>query len=147
MATIKNSGALERRLAEFSRKVSKAAHLRVGFLSNATYPDGTPVAMVAAIQNFGAPAAGIPPRPFFSNMVKDDSPNWGDNVATALKAKDFDATEALKLVGNDIAGKLRQSIIDTNEPPLKPATIRRKGFDKALIDTSTMINSVDYEVD
>lgn len=28
--------------------------LKVGFLANATYPDGTPVAMVAMIQEFGA---------------------------------------------------------------------------------------------
>jgi hypothetical protein len=42
---------------------------------------------------------------------------------------------------------LQQSIRDTNDPPLAQATIARKGFAKPLIDTSVMINSVDYEVE
>jgi hypothetical protein len=49
-------------------------------------------------------------------------------------------------VAEAIAGQLRESIIKTNAPPLSPRTIARKGFAKPLIDTSHMINSVDYEV-
>lgn len=103
--------------------------------------------MIAAIQEFGAPAAAIPPRPFFRNMVASKSDEWPDGVAQALVSSNYDAEKALGIVGAAIEGQLKQSIIDTNEPALKPATVARKGFDKPLIDTSNMINSVDSEVE
>jgi phage gpG-like protein len=146
MATVKGGIRLESALEAIVRKATNKKGVRVGFLENARYPDGTPVAMVAAIQNFGAPKVGIPPRPFFTNMVAQGRPTWGKVVAASLKAADFDTSKALKLVGEHVAGELRQSIRDTNSPALKPATVARKGFAKPLVDTGHMLNSVDYEV-
>ena len=75
---------LQAALAELAKKVSKAASVEVGFLEGATYPDGTSVAMIAAIDEFGAPANGTPPRPYFRNMIAKDSPDWGDAVGKLL---------------------------------------------------------------
>lgn len=122
---------LEKALAKISRNVSRAGSVKVGFLSNATYPDGTPVAMVAAIQNWGAPKAKIPPRPFFSNMVRDKSPEWPRAVGDLLVANNFDTTAVLEQVGQGIAGQLRQSIVDTNDPPLRPVTLRLREMKRA----------------
>jgi hypothetical protein len=146
MATISGGRKLEAALHALSAKLAKPATLRVGFLQGATYPDGKSVAMIAAIQEFGAPSAGVPPRPFFRNMVASQSPKWAAALAQALEANDNDAARALALMGEAIAGELRASIIDTNAPPLAPATVARKGFSKPLIDTSVMINSIDYEI-
>jgi hypothetical protein len=118
----------------------------VGFLEGATYPDGTSVAMVAVIQDFGAPNAGIPPRPFFRNVVAEGKMTWGKSLVTILKDNDYDAKRALKLMGEGIRGQIQNSITNGSFTPLKPATVRRKGFDKPLIDTGHMLNSVDYEV-
>jgi hypothetical protein len=120
--------------------------LRVGFLENATYPDGTLVAMVAAIQNYGAPAAGIPPRPFFSNMVRRKQAEWAPALGQLLVRNKYDVDKSLKQLAEGIKGQLQDSIQQTNSPPLKPATVKRKGFSKPLIDTGQMLNSVSYEV-
>lgn len=144
MATIKGGDKLEKAFTQLAARLSKPGTLRVGFLEKATYPDGKPVAMIAAIQNYGS--GHIPPRPFFSNMVRSKSKDWPKALAPLLKANDYDATLALRLMGEGIKGQLQQSIRDTNTPPLAPSTIARKGFDKPLIDTGHMINSVDYEV-
>ena len=146
MAEIHGGDKFNRALAEISKRVTKAATVRVGFLSDATYPDGTPVALVAATQNFGSMSQGIPPRPFFTNMVADKSSEWGDKLARLLEANDYDVEKALALMGQGIAGQLRQAITDTNAPPLAPETVRRKGFDKPLVDTGHMLASVDSEV-
>lgn len=146
MAELRGGTKLERKLAELAIKLSTPGTVRVGFLAGARYPNGTPVAMVAAIQNYGAPRAGIPPRPFFTNMIKAKSPQWGQAIANLLKSTDYNVDQTLRLTGEAIKGQLQQSIRDTNDPPLKPATIRRKGFSKTLIDTGQMINSVDYLV-
>lgn len=134
--TISGGGKLEARLREIAAKLGKAATLRVGFLEGAIYPDGTSVPMVAAIQEFGAPSAGIPPRPFFRTMVAEKSGRWGDVVALNLKANDFDAKRALALVGDGIKGQLQQSIVDTMGPPLSPITLmlrKMRSEDQGLI--------------
>ena len=146
MATISGGANLQKAMIEMAAQVAKPAKMRVGFLENATYPDGKYVAMIAAIQEFGAPSVGIPPRPFFRNMIAKKSKEWPLAIKTTLVRSNYDAEKALDIVGAAIAGQLRQSVIDTNAPPLAPATIRRKGFAKPLIDTSVMINSIDHEV-
>lgn len=130
-----------------SRKMRGTGEVvKVGFLEGATYPDGTPVALIAAIQNFGAPARGIPPRPFFSNMITEKGPGWGGKLARVLKAANYDTATALGRMGEGIAGQLRTSINETNSPALADSTIAAKGFDKPLIDTGHMWNSIAYEV-
>ena len=147
MATISGGDRLAARLTELSKNVTKSAELSVGFLAGATYPTGEHVATIAAIQEFGAPARNIPPRPFFRNMIAAKADSWPAAVAELLEANNYDATKTLMQTGEGIKGQLQQSIHDTNSPPLAPATIAKKGFDKPLIDTAVMINSIDYKVE
>jgi hypothetical protein len=135
---------LEEALRKMAEGLSRGGTVRVGFLENATYPDGKSVAMIAAIQDFGT--GTIPPRPFFRNMIAAKQGEWPGAIDGLLKANDYDIDKTLQQTGAAIAGQLRQSIIDTNAPPLAESTIRRKGHSKPLIDTSHMINSVDFEV-
>lgn len=146
MGAIKGGEKLAAALAKISAGVSKPATLSVGFLEGATYPDGTSVPMVAAINEFGAPSRGIPPRPFFRNMVASKSPEWPKAVGDLLKANDYDAEKTLGHAGEDIKGQLQQSIVDTNAPPNAQSTIDAKGSSKPLVDTGHMLNSVDYSV-
>lgn len=168
---IRGGEKVEAALADIARKLKSGGTLRVGFLAGATYPaskkgdlrsdykdrkkqkiagaiagvsGGMPVAAVAAFQNFGT--AKIPRRPFFTNMVINKSPGWPRAVALNLKATGYDSQKTLDLVGEGIEGQLRREIIATNSPPLAASTIARKGFEKPLIDSSHMINSVDHEV-
>lgn len=144
MATIKGGERAKAAIAQLLRKLGQPGQLRVGFLEGATYPDGTTVAMVAAAQNFGT--RRIPKRPFFTNMVADKQDGWAPALLACLKASDNDPIKALSLMGEGIEGQLKQSILDTNSPPLAPATIARKGFEKPLVDTSHMLNSTGWEV-
>jgi hypothetical protein len=145
--TVLNGGeALERRLAEISKDVRIASTLRVGFLEGATYPDGTSVALVAAVNEFGAPSRNQPPRPFFRNMIAAKSGEWPEAIANLLVANNYNARKTLEIAGEAIKGQLKDSILNGQYAPLTPATIARKGFDTPLIDTSTMINSIDKEV-
>jgi hypothetical protein len=143
---MRGGSGVTRVLAEIAERVSQPWGLRVGFLENATYPDGKPVAMIAMIQEFGAPRAGIPPRPFFRNMIAAKQGEWPAAVGDLIVDNDYDVRAALDQAGFAIAGQLRQSIRDLWEPPLAASTVARKGFDKPLVDTGHMLNSVDHEV-
>lgn len=146
MATIKGGEKLAAALAKIARSVDHPATVRVGFLEKAKYPDGKPVAMIAAINEFGAPSRGQPPRPFFRNAIAKHKGEWPGAIAGLLRANDYDVAKALDLTGYAIAGQIRQSIIDLTDPSLAPSTVRKKGFDKPLIETGTMLNSIDHEV-
>ncbi|OIN06158.1 hypothetical protein BFS86_19425 [Shewanella algae] len=137
---------LEAALAEIAKRVTQASSVDIGLLDGATYPDGTSIPMVAAIQEFGAPARNIPPRPFFRNMIAAKSPEWPEAVGELLISNDYDASKTLGQTGAAIKGQLQQSIADFNGVPLSEATIAKKGSSKQLIDTGVMINSVDFEV-
>ena len=145
---IKGGSKLKRRLEELAENLRRTGQVRVGFLENATYPDGTLVAQVAAQNEFGAVLnhATIPSRPFFRNMIAKYSTDWPAEIAILIVKNEYDSDITMLQMGERIAGQLRQSIIDLVEPPLAPSTIARKGFDKPLIDTGHMLNSVDYEL-
>jgi hypothetical protein len=146
MVQIKGGDKLEAALAKIAKNVTKAAAVDVGFLEDATYPDGTSVAMVAAIQEFGAPNAGIPPRPFFRGMIQEKSPQWPQAIATQLKETEYDAEKTLGRMGEGIKGQLQDAIVDFNPVPLSPVTIAKKGNDKQLVETGHMLRSADYRV-
>jgi hypothetical protein len=114
--------------------------LKLGFLDTATYPDGSYVASVAFNNEFGN--ENQPPRPFFRSMIANT--NVTQMLINLLRHNSPE--KALALLGEELKGKLQQSINDLMEPHLAQSTIDAKGFSKPLIDTSHMINSVGYEV-
>lgn len=147
MATLKQTNKLADKLQKLMKSTEGLPRVSVGFLSDATYPDGKSVAMVASVNEFGAPSRGQPPRPFFRIMVAEKRDTWGDAIAANYKATDGNVKQTLDRMGQGIKGQLQQSIRDLIDPPLAPSTIKAKGFDKPLIETSVMLNSVDYRVD
>lgn len=123
MAQVSGGDKLDAALSKLRDRILNAHEVRVGFLEGAEYPDGTlNVPTVAAINNFGAPEAGIPARPFFTNMIARNSPEWGERFAVVLQAADYDAKTAFELMGTGMADQLRQSIVDTDSPPNSPVT-------------------------
>lgn len=146
------------KLRQIMTRFGGSPEARVGFLEGATYPDGTSVAMVAAINEFGAPSRGQPPRPFFRRMIAEKKGEWGPALGIQLKKTNYNQNAALEIVGMGIEGQLRQSIVDLTDPPLAKTTIEAKsrggvgklhgtmGPAKPLIDTGYMLSRVDHEV-
>jgi hypothetical protein len=128
MATVTGGGGLKAALEKIIKNVSKASSVEVGFAAGATYPDGTSVPLVAAIQEFGAPGKGIPPRPFFRNMVRSKSGAWPDQMLELLKANNYDTAKTMKQMGLIVQDQLQQSIIDMNAPALSEVTVMLRGM-------------------
>lgn len=142
---LKGSAAVMKALEDIAKKMGSES-VEVGFMAGATYPDGTPVAAVAFWNEFGIPERNQPARPFFRRMIAKESPSWAGKMARLAKASNYDGAKVMALMGEDIKGALQQGINDFASPALAPSTVEAKGFGKPLIDTSHMLNSVDYQV-
>lgn len=140
----KIKATLESAPKEFENLVAQ-----VGFPSGVNYEDGTSVAYVAAIQEFGAPEVKIPPRPFIQPTVKAKKEEWTKIISKSVpkvvlgKATAFDV---LDLVGRVASADIKETISKVTTPPLSPITIKRKGSAKPLIDTGLMLATVQNAV-
>lgn len=134
----------------------KRAKLEVGFFESAKYPDGTPVAYVAAIQEFGNPAGNNPSRPFFRNAISKND-GWKQLATKAMNAViegRMELNQALNQMGLKMSADVKDSITDGSYEALKQSTLdarqRRKRTQgvasKPLIDTGQMLQSVTYAV-
>lgn len=112
------------RVAGFDHRIA-----RVGVLDTdekLQYEDGTNVAYVAAIHEFGDPASGIEKRPFFSPTIAEKKDEWKDRFKEGAKSvirEEMTADEVLTSVGATAAGDIRSTISSITSPPLKDATI------------------------
>lgn len=124
---------------------------KTGWFESAKYPDGTPVAYVAAIQEFGA--GKIPPRPFMRPTVAEQQAAWRESLdkgARSILSGDRTLLQVVELLTLKAAGDIAKTISEVYNPPLAEATIRAragrnaKGMasTKPLVDTGIMINSV-----
>jgi len=93
------------------------------------------------------PEITVPSRPFFRRMISLGEKHWGDDIAKHLKHYDLDAKLTLGAMGLQMQEELQESIGANVYQPLAQSTINKKGFDQTLIDSGTMQNAVDYEVD
>jgi len=67
-------------------------------------------------------------------------------LASGVLAGHMDTKKALDVLGIYIQGEIRRRMSSGIAPPLKAATISRKGSAKPLIDTGQLRASIDYEV-
>ncbi len=120
--------------------------VKVGFFSTAKYEDGTPVAAVAAWNEFGTKT--IPERPFFRNALAESERGVSNILAKGIDTKKMVVDEQLAgRVGAYVAGQVMESITALKGPPNAPETVRRKGSTNPLIDTGMMRASVGWSVE
>lgn len=137
---MKKVGSLANALKKYSEM---NASVRVGVLENATYPDGTPVAMVAFWNEYGTKTS--PVRAFFRTTVSEQRKNWVLSVKNLMKLHD-DPKKVMGLMGEHMKGQIVQSINTWTDPPNAPYTIKKKGFDAPLRETGQLSRSISSEV-
>ncbi|MEQ4653190.1 hypothetical protein AB7092_08780 [Providencia rettgeri] len=132
--------------------------LKVGFFEHSKYPDGTPIAYVAAIQELGYPEGGIPPRPFLRPTMKNKKTEYGQlifRVAKAAANGNITVNDGLTQVGAKAASDMKLAIKAVTTPVLDDATVKArarrhskgKSTNKPLVDTGQMLNAVTFVVE
>lgn len=100
--------------------------LEVGWFESALYDEGTPVAGIAAVQEFGTVSGGIPPRPFMRPAVEEHEKDWrafADQELKKVTAEEQSMTQFLEKLGLLVSGQIRKNIAQLTSPPLSPITL------------------------
>lgn len=143
-------------LANLSNKSAK-----VGFFDSAKYADGTPVAYVASIQEFGVAEKNIPPRPFMRPTVSGQKETWGklaESGARSVLKGNTDIHNVMTQIAGKAAADIQTTITKVTSPALSPKTIAarlRKRADgktvgnltKPLVDSGLMLSSLTFKVE
>lgn len=107
-------------------------------------------AELAIVHEYGT--SNIPARPFIGPTANKKQESWYKLLGALTKKLDFtnpnidDIRDALDAVGMRMAADIKQTVRDGLSPPLKPATIARKGSSKPLIDSGQLVNSITHKV-
>ncbi len=140
---LKDLDRLRQRLVGDNRVVN------VGVPEGKREEDGTPVAMIAAVHEFGSPSQGIPERPFLRVAVQRNRQKYVRlNRINLVKMLRGQATvdQALGQLGEMAKGDVQTEIRSGVFTPLKEATKKRKGSSRPLIDTGQMVQSIAWEL-
>lgn len=155
MATTKHVPSPERARLTLAAKELQHLQCKVGFFEGSKYPDGTPVAYVAAIQEFGYASGGIPPRPFMRPTIAQEQANWRGLVERGVRgipAGRRTAAQVMEGLGLQAAGDMRRAIAEVTTPALAPSTLaarksRGNSSQKPLVDTRIMLPSLTHQVE
>lgn len=151
---IKKDDHVFRELREKIRGIAKA-YVKVGVLeangSNEVEGGGLTMAELAAIHEYGAPKAGIPARSFIRRTFAESEGAealraFMVRTARGLIQEKLEVNQALNQLGAFAQNLIKKRIKEHIPPPLKPATIKRKGSSTPLVDTGQLINSITWEV-
>ena len=126
--------------------------VRIGFFAGRHFNAGRDgktrdVAFYAAINELGTPK--IPSRPFLRMSADDLDGKDGDEIASygsEYLQGSGSADDVFTRIGKLCVNLIKRTINTGNFVPNAPSTIRRKHSDKPLIDTGTMLRSVEYEI-
>lgn len=138
-------------------KLPEDAHVKVGVLTNAKHPgSGISMLELAAIHEFGSPAAGIPERSFIRATferaeVEAKLQAFAGRLAKAVVDDKLTWQQALGQLGawatSQIKMTIKQRLTDGPEDQAnRPSTIAKKGSDLPLVDTGRLINAITWIV-
>lgn len=122
----------------------------VGVPASVTENDGTPMALVAAVHEYGVPEKGIPERSFIRTALQKNLARYKAlnraNLAKVVAGK-LSVEQALGQLGMMAKADIQDNIRSGTFAPLKQATIDSKGSSKPLIDTGNLRQSINYELE
>ena len=134
---------------KFFDEMAELANLEVGvgFQEDKAYDNKyhTSVAEVAIKNDYGI---GVPSRPFIRNSVDLHEEEINNFIAKQkdVLLKGGTAKQVFENIGINHKARMQKEILNGKYVPNAPSTIKAKGSSKPLIDTSQMLQSVNYVV-
>jgi hypothetical protein len=152
-----NLAAFRRLHARVKAAAAAKTKLKIGVLTGSGTEPGSEITLVelAAIHEFGSPAAGIPERSFLRKtfqLQREEIKAMTEKLAKRFLEDKIELNDALGLLGQWLVARVRETITNQlvtprlSESEAGRRTIKRKGSSVTLIDTGHLINAISYEI-
>ena len=148
----KGGGKIQKELNELLRISKQPQQVKVGIPAESiTYPDGTDLTMVAAVNEFGSLDGRIPERSYLRSTLVEKANKfrafWRRKNAKEILLGETTPTAVLNILGQIAQAEVQKKIVALAEPPNAESTVERKGSSNPLVDTGLLRQSIRYEVD
>jgi hypothetical protein len=111
------------------------------------------IALYALFNEYGAPAANVPPRPFLRATFairRDEIARFQAEMVKRVLAGRLRPDTARRKIGEYLVSLVKEQIVKYGPftfLPLRPATIRKKGGrTEPLIDSEHLLNAITYRI-
>lgn len=119
-----------------------------------TDDDGTPLVLIAAVNEFGSVDGHVPERSYLRSTADAKRDEYAAAIVAivdaAMKApagqSDRVVRRGLGRLGAKAVGDVKRTITALDTPANAPSTIEKKGADNPLIDTGRLRQSIDFDV-
>lgn len=91
----------------------------------------------------------IPERSFLRSAYDDNIQEIEakvENLLPQVLDSGIPVDTFMQMIGEEMRGKIRQQIVAVSDPPNTDVTVEQKGSSNPLVDTGSMIDSIDYRV-
>lgn len=121
-----------------------------GKSTNENADDSLTAAGLAAVHEFGSEKRNIPERSFLRSTIRENKDRYFEileKIADNIMVKKKSPKQQLGKLGLLAENDVKKKIVDLKDPPLKAATIARKGSSNPLIDKGHMKDSITHKVE
>lgn len=130
-----NSAKMLNSISKRFEKYNKTTVLEVGIFDADN-------AKIAYYNEFGT--SKIPARPFIRRTIREKKNQLLQMIGRLLKTKDIN--QSFAIAGEFLANAMKMKIVNGVFIKNAPSTVRNKGFNKPLIHTGSMVNSIKFKV-
>lgn len=142
---------LAQRLRQIRDQFAKTPTVLVGVPKAAgSDEDGTKIAVIAAVQEFGSSDGRIPERSFLRVPLSAEQKRFTETIRRMVpEVVHGTATtrQMLDMVGDQAVGVVQQAISEGIAPANAPSTVKRKGSSTPLVDTGALSGAITYVIE
>ena len=146
--TVTGGNRIYNKLDQLKRRVSENSGVFVGVPAGNSDEDGTPLAVIAAANEFGT--SRIPERSFLRVPLRasqQDFANVFRNQLPLVAQGELTLLQLMEQLGARAVSVSQGAISEGIQPANDPATVRQKGSSTPLVDTGRLRQSITYVVE
>lgn len=150
-AEVRGGTQLERRLREYVERLTTRRRVLVGIpAGTGNYDDGAPVAVIAAVQEFGSADGRVPERSFLRVPLRQNQ----DNIKRAFRLLtervargEMTMFQMLDKIGSRAAGYCIEAIEAGIAPANAESTVKAKGSSTPLVNHGRLKGAITHVVE
>lgn len=149
--SVAGGDSLGTKLRQIRERLQKNSGVLIGLpAGTGSYEDGAPIAVIAAVQEFGSADGRIPERSFLRVPLRQNAETfqaiWRAQVPKVVDG-DMTMHQVMSQLGARAVAVSQEAISEGIAPENAESTKKRKGSSKPLIDTGALRQSITFIVE